>query len=85
MHPSLDTLLDPVVKETTMAARRKNGPKAKRSPKAPRPPQTSARPPRVRRRDKTAHAKVRKDTMLLETDQGPRARWSGSRPSWKKR
>jgi hypothetical protein len=50
-----------------------------------RPPQPTAPPPRVRRRARTAHAVVRKDTMLLETDRGPRARWGGSRPSWKKR
>jgi hypothetical protein len=39
----------------------------------------------VKRRDKTAHGKVRKDTMILQTDEGSRARWSGSRPAWKKR
>jgi hypothetical protein len=74
-----------VTKETIMATRKKNGPTPARSPKALRPPQEAARPPRVKRRDKTAHGKVRKDTMILQTDEGSRARWSGSRPAWKKR
>jgi hypothetical protein len=33
---------------------------------------------------KTAHAAFRKDTMLLESPQDPRARWPGARPKFKK-
>ena len=72
-------------KTVRKSTRKKTGPTARRSPKAPSPPRQSTRSPQVQRRARTAHAKVRKDTMLLETDRGPRARWSGSRPSWKKR
>jgi hypothetical protein len=39
----------------------------------------------VKRRQKSAHAAVKKDTMLVQTERDPRARWSGSRPAWKKR
>jgi hypothetical protein len=53
--------------------------------KAKSPVKPAARPPRVRRREKTAQATVRKDTMLMQTDDGPRTRWSASRPEWKKR
>ena len=67
-----------------MATRKKTA-APRRSPKAGRPPQTSARPARVKRRSKTAHAAVKKDTMLVQTERDPRARWSGSRPAWKKR
>ena len=34
--------------------------------KAPRPPRETAAPPRVRRRQKSARATVRKKTMLME-------------------
>ena len=50
-----------------------------------RPPQPTARPGRVKRREKSAHASVKKDTMLVQTERDPRARWSGSKPAWKKR
>jgi hypothetical protein len=68
-----------------MATRKNSAPPPQRSPKAGRPPQTSARPARVKRRQKSAHAAVKKDTMLVQTERDPRARWSGSRPAWKKR
>jgi hypothetical protein len=68
-----------------MATRKKTAPTPRRSPKAGRPPQKSARPARVKRREKSAHVTVKKDTMLVQTEHGPRARWSGSRPAWKKR
>ena len=32
----------------------------------------------------TGHTAVRKDTMLMQTDRGPRARWPASRPEFKK-
>jgi hypothetical protein len=38
-----------------------------------------------KRRRKSAHAAVKKDTTLLQTDRGPRARWPASRPAFKKR
>jgi hypothetical protein len=50
----------------------------RRSPKAGRPP--VAVKPSTRGR-----APVRKDTTWLQTDAGPRARWSASKPEWKKR
>ena len=56
-----------------------------RSPKAGRPPEEIVSPPRVRRRQKTAHAAVRKDTMLLQTDDGPRVVWGVTKPKIKKR
>jgi hypothetical protein len=70
---------------TRKKAARKTAPTPRRSPKAGRPPQTSTRPARVKRRAKSAHAAVKKDTMLVQTERDPRARWSGSRPAWKKR
>ena len=68
-----------------MATRKKTAATPPRSPKAGRPPRASARPARVKRREKSAKAVVRKDTSLLQTERGPRARWAGSRPAWKKR
>jgi hypothetical protein len=46
--------------------------RAPRSPKAGRPPEDTVLPARVRRRRKTAHAAVRKDTTLYEAPAGPR-------------
>lgn len=45
----------------------------------------SIAPPRVRRRQKTAHVAVRKDTMLMQTDDGPRVVWAVTKPKVKKR
>jgi hypothetical protein len=39
----------------------------------------------VKRWEKSAHAAVKKDTMLVQTERDPRARWGGSEPAWKKR
>jgi hypothetical protein len=55
-----------------------------RSSKAGRPPQEMVSPPRVRRRQKTAHTAVRKDTMILEAPQGPRVLWGVTKPKVKK-
>jgi hypothetical protein len=55
-----------------------------RSSKAGRPPQETVSPPRVRRRQKTAHTAVRKDTMILEAPQGPRVLWGVTKPKVKK-
>ena len=71
-------------------ATRKNAPRRKaltpvRSPKAGRPPAESVSSPRVRRRQKTAHVAVRKDTMILETSDGPRVLWGVTKPKVKKR
>ena len=56
-----------------------------RSPKAGRPLEEIVSSPQVRRRQKTAHAAVRKDTMLLQTDDGPRVVWGVTKPKIKKR
>jgi hypothetical protein len=56
-----------------------------RSKKAGRPPEQRAVTPRVRRRQKTAHAAVRKDTTLFQPSQDPRARWPASKPKFRKR
>jgi len=58
---------------------------ARRSPKAGRPPQETPATPRVRRREKTAHVAVRKDTMLMQAADGPRVRWGVTKPKVKKR
>jgi hypothetical protein len=72
-----------MARATTRPARRPNV-VAPRSPKAGRPPREGAAPPRVRRRRKTAHTAVRKDTMLMQAAEGPRARWGATRPKVKK-
>lgn len=65
-------------------APREKGPEPPRSAKAGRPPHESVLPPRVRRRRKTAHAAVRKDTMLLQAAEGPRVVWGVTKPKVKK-
>lgn len=55
-----------------------------RSPKAGCPPRPEISPPRVRRRQKTAHVAVRKDTMLLQAAEGPRVIWGVTKPKVKK-
>ncbi len=59
--------------------------KSPRSPKAGRPPEEAGVPVRVRRRQKTAHAAVRKDTMILQAPEGPRVLWGVTKPKVKKR
>jgi len=39
----------------------------------------------ARRRQKTAHVAVRKNTTLFETDDGPRVLWGVTKPKVKKR
>jgi hypothetical protein len=56
-----------------------------RSKKAGQPPREVAVAPRVRRRQKTAQAAVRKDTSLLQPPADPRARWPASKPKFPKR
>ena len=56
-----------------------------RSKKAGQPPQELSTTPRVRRRQKTATIAVRKDTMLLQSAEDPRARWPASKPKFGKR
>jgi hypothetical protein len=41
--------------------------------------------PQTRRRQKTARAAVRKDTMLLQAADGPRVLWGVTKPKVKKR
>jgi hypothetical protein len=60
-------------------------PRKARSVKAGSPPKSAVSPPRVRRRTKSAKVAVRKDTALNQASEAPRAAWSGSKPSWKKR
>lgn len=60
---------------------RSDAPKPARSAKAGRPPTEVTPAPRGQ---KTAHAAVRKDTMLMQTDRGPRVCWPASRPEFKK-
>lgn len=57
---------------------------ASRSPKAGRPPETRAMPPRVRRRQKSAHAAFRKDTTIHQAAEGPRVVWAVTKPKIKK-
>jgi hypothetical protein len=68
-------------KKTTRAGART----AVRSPKAGRPPEEAFSPPQVRRRRKTAHVAVRKDTLMMQTDDGPRVLWGVTKPKIKKR
>jgi hypothetical protein len=65
---------------------REQSPRRKtRSKKAGRPPEPHADSPRVRRRQKTAQAAVRKDTTWQQPAADPRARWPASRPKYPKR
>ena len=57
-------------------------PKPARSAKAGKPPKDVT--PKSRGQ-KTGTVGLRKDTMLQQTDDGPRARWPASRPEFKKR
>jgi hypothetical protein len=66
-------------------ARRTKALMPQRSAKAGRPPRDVLLAPRVRRRQKTAHVAVRKDTMLMEAADGPRVRWGVTKPKVKKR
>ena len=63
----------------------KDAPKPPRSAKAGRPPRATVQSPWNRRRARTAHTAVRKDTMLMQTDDGPRVRWAAGKPKEKKR
>ena len=74
-----------MARATTRRARRTKVMAPPRSAKAGRPPREVVAPPRVRRRQKTAHVAVRKDTMIMEAAEGPRVRWGVTRPKVKKR
>ena len=63
----------------------RNAPHPRRSVKAGRPPVEASGPRSVTRRRKSATAAVRKDTMILQSPQGPRARWAGTKSHVKKR
>ncbi len=63
-------------------AAQKNTFKPRRSPKAGRPPEALS--PRERRRQKTAHVAVRKDTMIFQAPEGPRVIWGVTKPKVKK-
>jgi len=56
-----------------------------RSAKAGSPPAEVKGSAQVRRRQKSAHAKLSKGTTLFETDHGPRAAWPASTSKRKKR
>ena len=69
-----------------MSAKRK-GRKAiepSRSRKAGRPPEEFPAPPRVRRRQRAAHAAFRKDTTIHQAAAGPRVLWGVTKPKVKK-
>ena len=66
-----------------MTARK--APRLPRSPKAGRPPAPMALSAQARRREKSAHTAVRKDTTLFQTDDGPRVVWGVTKPRVKKR
>jgi len=70
---------------TNRGARRTKTLVARRSPKAGSPPRDAPSTPRERRRRKTAHVAVRKDTMLMQAADGPRVRWGVTKPRVKKR
>lgn len=56
-----------------------------RSKKAGRPPEQRPVTPRVRRRQRTAQAAVRKDATLFQPPADTRARWPAAKPKFKKR
>jgi hypothetical protein len=62
----------------------REAPRPERSPKAGRPPRETSAAPRARRRQKTASAAVRKDTMLRQAPEGPRVLWGVTKPKVKK-
>jgi hypothetical protein len=69
--------------------RRKSGRKPPvtppRSKKAGEPRSEPAASGQVRRRRRTAHGAVRKDTTLFEAAEGPRVLWGRTKPKVKKR
>lgn len=67
------------------AARRTKTLSPGRSSKAGRPPRETVATPRVQRRQKSARAAVRKDTMLMQAAEGPRVLWGVTKPKVKKR
>lgn len=64
--------------------RKKAAPEAGRSAKAGRPPREAPVAPRVRRRARTARARVTKDSMLLQAGKVTRATWGAASPRVKK-
>jgi hypothetical protein len=58
---------------------------APRSKKAGQPAREVPAAPRVRRRQKTATAAMRKDTAVFQSSEDPRARWPASKPKYRKR
>ncbi len=60
-------------------------PRSPRSSSAEGPRDQTWTSPQNRRRTRTAHVAVRKDTMMLETDHGPRVVWGVTKPKIKKR
>jgi hypothetical protein len=75
----------PRPKQEREAMAKKSAIPSPRSKKAGRPPQEIPGIPRVRRRQKTATAAVRKDTTVFQSAQDPRARWPASKPKFRKR
>ncbi|HSF06451.1 MAG TPA: hypothetical protein VLG10_11735 [Methylomirabilota bacterium] len=73
------------MKTRTKKTRTKKGPQPARSSKAGKPPREGIASRQVRRRQKTARAAVRKDTMLLQAAEGPRVLWGVTKPKVKKR
>lgn len=69
----------------TRKSARRTTPAPPRSAKAGHPPQQRAVAPRVRRRQKSAHAAVSKGTSIQQGPDGSRAAWPASRPMFKKK
>jgi hypothetical protein len=65
--------------------RQRNPMRPPRSTKAGVPPEPHAEAPRVRRRQRSAQAAVRKDSALLQPPADPRARWPAAKPKFPKR
>jgi hypothetical protein len=59
---------------------------SRRSPKAPSPArEITTVKAQATRRQRSATAAVRKDTTVLQTDEGPRVAWSAAKPMFPKR
>jgi hypothetical protein len=68
-----------------MTPANKGLPASRRSRKAPTPPMVVPIKPQAARRRRRAAVAGRKDTTILQTDRGPRAAWSASKPRFPKR
>jgi hypothetical protein len=58
---------------------------ASRSPKAPARPAVESAARQKTRRQRRATVAIRKDTTVMQTDEGPRVAWSAAKPKFRKR